>query len=203
MATSGLVTLAAATMNVAELVLAHEDLDAGATGFALLVSAYGFGLVGGALYAGRDGGDVRRRRFARARRCWPRACWPPRSRPTLWLALLTFVVTGTANGLFSTSNRIAAARARSPSASTAAPSASSTRSTPGASRSRCSPAARSPPPSAAARPSRSPARLLVARRGRQPKGSDRFALARARRAPARARGARLDEPTGPDRLGAL
>ena len=42
---SGLVTLCAAMMNVGELVLAKEDLRAGATGFAMLVSVYGVGLV--------------------------------------------------------------------------------------------------------------------------------------------------------------
>jgi MFS family permease len=104
MATSGLVTLAAATMNVAELVLAHDDLDAGATGFALLVCAYGFGLVGGALYAGRDG-DLRRRRSLSLAllAAGLLACSVA---PVLWVALLTFVVTGTANGLFTTSNRL-------------------------------------------------------------------------------------------------
>ena len=104
MATSGLVTLAAATMNVAELVLAHDDLRAGATGFALLVCAYGFGLVGGALYAGRDGNLRRRRAFALALLAVGMlAC---ALAPALWVALLTFVVTGTANGLFTTSNRL-------------------------------------------------------------------------------------------------
>ena len=64
MATSAVVTLAAGTMNIAELVFAHDELGVGATGFALLVSAYGFGLIGGSIYAGRDEGDVRRRYFA-------------------------------------------------------------------------------------------------------------------------------------------
>ena len=51
-------------MNVGELVLAKQDLEAGATGFALLTSAYGVGLIGGALCAGRDGGDARVAFFA-------------------------------------------------------------------------------------------------------------------------------------------
>ena len=105
MATSGLVTLAAATMNVAEVALAHEDLAAGATGFALLVCAYGIGLVGGALFAGRERGDVRRRRgFALT--LLAAGMLATAVAPALWIALLTFVVTGAANGLFSTSNRI-------------------------------------------------------------------------------------------------
>ena len=50
--TSAAVTLCAATMNVGELVLAKEDLKVGATGFAMLVSVYGFGLVIGAAVRG-------------------------------------------------------------------------------------------------------------------------------------------------------
>jgi MFS family permease len=107
LATSGLVTLAAATMNVAELVLAHDDLDAGATGFALLVCAYGFGLVGGALYAGRDADRAHlRRRRALALALLATGMLACAVAPALWVALLTFVVTGTANGLFTTSNRL-------------------------------------------------------------------------------------------------
>ena len=122
----------------------------------MLVCAYGFGLVGGALYAGRDGGDLLlRRRRSLALALLAAGMLACALAPVLWVALLTFVVTGTANGLFTTSNR-RSCNARSPSPSTAAPSASSTRSTPGASPSRSWRAARSPPPSAAARPSRSP-----------------------------------------------
>ena len=73
MATSAVVTLAAGTMNIAELVLAHEDLEAGATGFALLVSAYGFGLIGGSLYAGRERGRRAPPLLRRARRAGVRA----------------------------------------------------------------------------------------------------------------------------------
>ena len=76
--TSGAVAFAAATMNVGELVLAQRDLAAGATGYALLVSAYGFGLVAGSLRAGR-GGDERRRHLAGSR-FWAWAWSPPPSR---------------------------------------------------------------------------------------------------------------------------
>ena len=105
MVTSGIVTLAAATMNVGELVLAHDDLQAGATGFALLVCAYGFGLVGGSLRAGRERGDIRRRRTS-ALALLAAGMLATALAPNVWVALLTFVVMGTANGLFSTSNRI-------------------------------------------------------------------------------------------------
>ena len=72
MATSAVVTLAAGTMNIAELVFAHDELGVGATGFGLLVSAYGFGLIGGSIYAGRERGRrapplLRRAGRARAR----------------------------------------------------------------------------------------------------------------------------------------
>jgi MFS family permease len=109
LAGSGLVTLAAATMNVAELVLAHEDLDAGATGFALLVCAYGVGLVGGALFAGRDGDPARRRGAALVLLAF--GMLAAAVVPTLWLALPTFAVAGAANGLFTASNRLLLQRA--------------------------------------------------------------------------------------------
>ena len=71
----------------------------------MLVSAYGIGLVGGALYAGRERGDLRRRRgFALA--LLAAGMLATAVAPALWVALLTFVVTGAANGLFSTSNRM-------------------------------------------------------------------------------------------------
>jgi MFS family permease len=112
-ATSGLVTLTAATINVAELVLAHDDLHAGATGFALLVCAYGFGLVGGALFAGRDTREAQphlhlhlRRRRACALGLLAVGLLACALAPTLWVALGSFAVTGAANGLFTTANRL-------------------------------------------------------------------------------------------------
>jgi MFS family permease len=103
-ATSGTVTLCAATMNVGELVLAQRDLDAGATGFALLVSAYGLGLIGGALYAGRERGNVAHRYFAGLFGL-ATGMLATALAPGLAIALLTFAYTGAANGLFSTSSR--------------------------------------------------------------------------------------------------
>ena len=103
--TSAAVTLCAATMNVGELVLAKEDLKAGATGFALLVSVYGFGLVIGALCAGRDGGDPRVTYFAGLGGVAV-GMVSTAFAPGLGFALFTFGFTGAANGLFSTSNRI-------------------------------------------------------------------------------------------------
>ena len=64
MGCSGAVVLAAGSINVGELVLAQQDLGAGQAGFALLVSAYGLGLIGGSLLgAGNDGEAGLRRRY--------------------------------------------------------------------------------------------------------------------------------------------
>ena len=104
MATSAVVTLAAGTMNIAELVFAHDELGVGATGFGLLVSAYGFGLIGGSIYAGRSEGDVRRRYFAGlAALAFGLAATA--TAPTLVVAMAFFAVAGLGNGLFSVSNR--------------------------------------------------------------------------------------------------
>jgi MFS family permease len=103
--TSAAVTLCAATMNIAELVLAKEDLKVGATGFAMLVSVYGFGLVIGALCAGRDGGDPRVTYFAGLGGV-AIGMVSTAFAPGLGFALFTFGFTGAANGLFNTSNRI-------------------------------------------------------------------------------------------------
>jgi MFS family permease len=110
MATSAAVTLCAATMNVGEIVLAKRDLAAGATGFALLVAAYGFGLIFGALCAGRDGGDPRVTYFAGLGGV-ALGMVSTAFAPTLGFALFTFGFTGAANGLFATSNRILMQRA--------------------------------------------------------------------------------------------
>jgi MFS family permease len=103
--TSAAVTLCGATMNVGELVLAQQDLKAGATGFALLVSVYGLGLIVGALCAGRDGGDPRLGYLAGLGGV-AIGMVSTAFAPTLGFALFTFGFTGAANGLFNTSNRI-------------------------------------------------------------------------------------------------
>jgi MFS family permease len=104
MATSAVVTLAAGTMNIAELVFAHDELGVGATGFGLLVSAYGFGLIGGSIYAGRREGEVRRRYFA-GLAALALGLAATATAPTLMVAMACFVVAGLGNGLFSVSNR--------------------------------------------------------------------------------------------------
>jgi MFS family permease len=103
-ATSGIVAFAAATMNVAELVLANRDLGAGSTGYALLTAAYGLGVVAGSLAAGR-GGDERRRHVAGIA-CLGAGMVATSLAPALAVALVTFAVTGWGNGLFIVSNRL-------------------------------------------------------------------------------------------------
>jgi MFS family permease len=49
-------------MNVAELILARDELHGGAAGYGLLVAAYGCGQVSGAIIGARDGDDATMRR---------------------------------------------------------------------------------------------------------------------------------------------
>ncbi len=95
--TSGLVTLCAAMMNVGELVLATNDLGAGATGFALLTSAYGVGLIGGAFCAAYS--ETRPAFFAGLGGVAAGMLGTALA-PGLAFALVTFAFTGAANGLF-------------------------------------------------------------------------------------------------------
>lgn len=104
MGTSAVVTLAAGTMNIAELVFAHEELHVGATGFGLLVSAYGCGLIAGSIYAGRNQGDVRRRYFA-GLGALALGLTTTAAAPTLIVAMALFAVAGLGNGLFTISHR--------------------------------------------------------------------------------------------------
>ena len=52
--TSGAVMLVAGATNVAELVLAQDQLGGGRSGFALLVSAFGCGMLAGSLLGPRE-----------------------------------------------------------------------------------------------------------------------------------------------------
>jgi MFS family permease len=97
--TSGLVTLCGAMMNVGELVLATQDLDAGATGFALLTSVYGVGLVGGSLLAAHS---ETRLAFFTGLGGVAAGMLATALAPGLAFALTTFAFTGAANGLFNT-----------------------------------------------------------------------------------------------------
>ena len=154
--TSGAVMLVAGATNVAELVLAKDQLGGGSSGFALLVAAFGCGMLAGSLSGARSD-DKLRGRYLLAIALLGAGLLATAAAPVLPLAMLAFAVAGVGNGLFLVTVRVLMQKLI-PEPPTAAPSACWTRSTPGASAPRSSPAARSPPASAAARPSRSPAR---------------------------------------------
>ena len=134
MSCSGFVVLAAGTMNVAELVLAQEELGSGRVGFALLVSSYGCGLIAGSLLGARDGdgeADLRRR-YLGGMALMVAGLMGSAVAPALGFAMVSFAITGAGDGLFILSDRVLLQR-WCPSASTAARSASSTPSRRGAS----------------------------------------------------------------------
>ncbi len=107
MACSGCVVLAAGTMNVAELVLAQEHLGSGRVGFALLVSSYGLGLIGGSLLGARDTDeDGVRRRYLGGMALMVAGLAGSALSPALGFAMLSFAVTGAGDGLFILSDRV-------------------------------------------------------------------------------------------------
>jgi MFS family permease len=104
---SGAVVLVAGAMNVAELVLAQQELGAGRAGFALLISAYGCGLIAGSLLGARDDGEVGiHRRYLAGMALMVAGLIGSAVAPALGLAMLAFAVTGAGNALFVISNRV-------------------------------------------------------------------------------------------------
>lgn len=107
MCTSGAVVLVAGTMNVAELVLAQRELGAGSSGFALLVCAYGAGLLGGSLLGASDTDeDGLRRRYLLGLVVLGAGLVGSALAPALGIAMATFAVSGLGNGLFVVSDRV-------------------------------------------------------------------------------------------------
>ena len=108
MSCSGFVVLAAGTMNVAELVLAQEELGSGRVGFALLVSAYGCGLIAGSLLGARDddGEAGLRRRYLGGMALMVAGLMGSAFAPALGFAMLSFAITGAGDGLFILSDRV-------------------------------------------------------------------------------------------------
>jgi MFS family permease len=107
MTCSGCVVLAAGTMNVAELVLAQEELGSGRVGFALLVSSYGLGLITGSLLGARDTGeDGVRRRYLGGMALMVAGLAGSALSPALGFAMLSFAITGAGDGLFILSDRV-------------------------------------------------------------------------------------------------
>jgi MFS family permease len=107
MCTSGAVVMVAGTMNVAELVLAQRELGAGSSGFALLVCAYGCGLVSGSLLGASDTDeDGLRRRYLLGLMLLGCGLAGSALAPALGIAMATFALSGLGNGLFVVSDRV-------------------------------------------------------------------------------------------------
>jgi MFS family permease len=118
-ATSGAVMLVAGATNVAELVIAQRELGVGSTGFALLVSAFGCGMLAGSLLGARDDTAPRDSLTARARdndgvtRRYLSAIallglglLGTGAAPALPFAMLAFALAGVGNGLFLVTVRV-------------------------------------------------------------------------------------------------
>jgi|GEM_PF-1236936 len=86
-------------LNVAELILATEELGVGETGFSMLVAVLGFGFIGGSL-SGSRGGELPllKRRFLSGAIVWGLGTIAAGLAPNLGLALLAFSVVGFGNG---------------------------------------------------------------------------------------------------------
>jgi MFS family permease len=107
MCTSGAVVLVAGTMNVAELVLAQRELGAGSSGFALLICAYGCGLLSGSMLGASDTDeDGLRRRYLLGLALLGCGLVGSALAPALGLAMATFALSGLGNGLFVVSDRV-------------------------------------------------------------------------------------------------
>jgi MFS family permease len=104
---SGAVILVAGAMNVAELVLAQQELGSGRAGFALLAGSYGCGLIAGSLLGASDDGEVGiRRRYLAGMALMVAGLIGSAVAPAIGLAMLTFAVTGAGNALFVISDRV-------------------------------------------------------------------------------------------------
>ena len=103
--TSGGVMLVAGATNVAELVLARDQLHGGGTGFALLVSAFGCGMLAGSLLGPRDDLALRGRYLA-AIAALGLGLLGTAAAPVLPIAMLAFAVAGIGNGLFLVTVRV-------------------------------------------------------------------------------------------------
>jgi MFS family permease len=107
MCTSGAVVLLAGMMNVAELVLAQRELGVGSSGFAILVSAYGCGMVAGSLLGASDTDENGlRRRYLLGLSLLGSGLVGSALAPALGAAMATFALSGLGNGLFVVSDRV-------------------------------------------------------------------------------------------------
>ncbi|MDA0162113.1 MFS transporter [Solirubrobacter ginsenosidimutans] len=103
--TSGAVMLVAGATNVAELVLASDQLGGGRSGFALLVAAFGCGMLTGSLLGPSDDGALRQR-YLLAIALLGAGLIATAASPILPLAMLGFSVAGIGNGLFLVTVRV-------------------------------------------------------------------------------------------------
>ena len=103
--TSGAVMLVAGATNVAELVLANDQLGGGRSGFALLVAAFGCGMLAGSLL-GAEQDDTLRHRYLLAIALLGTGLLATAASPILPLAMIAFSVAGVGNGLFLVTVRV-------------------------------------------------------------------------------------------------
>jgi MFS family permease len=108
--TSGAVVFAAGATNVAEIVLAKQDLHAGGSGFGALVSAFGIGMLAGSLLGNR-GEDRLPVRYLGAMAALALGLLGSAAAPALPWALPTFALAGVGNGLFVVAGRTLLQRA--------------------------------------------------------------------------------------------
>lgn len=95
-------------LNVAELILAKEELGAGETGFSMLVAVFGAGFIVGSLSGSRGGGlPVLKRRFLFGALTWGIGTVAAGMAPNLVLALVAFAVVGFGNGAVLVYERLA------------------------------------------------------------------------------------------------
>jgi MFS family permease len=104
---SGAAMISGGVFNVVELPFAEDVLDAGATGYSVLVSAYGLGFVAGSL-TGSHGGDGRslRRRYVGGLILTGAGGLAVGMSPSLALALPAFALGGFGNGVFVAHQRL-------------------------------------------------------------------------------------------------
>jgi MFS family permease len=103
--TSGAVMLVAGATNVAELVLAKTELEGGASGFALLVAAFGCGMLAGSLLAPKRD-EALRGRYLTAIAALAAGLLGTAASPSLPFAMIAFSLAGIGNGLFLVTVRV-------------------------------------------------------------------------------------------------
>jgi len=100
MISSAVTLLFCGVFNVAELLFAQDELDAGASGFSVLAALFGFGFLGGSLAGARGGTTARLKRgYLAGLVVLSTGFIGSALSPGIWAAALCFVATGFGNGL--------------------------------------------------------------------------------------------------------